>query len=129
MSIIIIQHLVKTYQKTTHTEKITLLFKFNVTMTTKHRTISGFTLQSNFLPSTRVHISNKYKFKFNLILPTNANETWFQIFITMAIQMRDGQLPYIKQLVKIYYLSLANAYMSNTYKLLLRKICFFTNQN
>ena len=34
----------------------------------------------------------------------------------MAIQMSDGQLPYIKQYPKVKYLPSANAYMSNTYK-------------
>ena len=47
----------------------------------------------------------------------------------MAIPMSDGQLPYTKKKhLKVYYLSSVNVYMSNTYKVYIREIRFFTYQ-
>ena len=49
---------------------------FYVTMATKHRSVSEFTLyviyKAIYLPSATVHINNNYKFKIIYILFSNA---------------------------------------------------------
>ena len=92
-------------------------------METKKSTISGYTLhviwKAVYLLSATVDINSIYNFEKIHIKSSIANQkitSWFRIFVTMAIQMSDGQLPHIKQYPKVKYLPSANAYMSNTYK-------------